>query len=83
MKKSIFSEKQERLCALLVEARNRAGFTQAELASKLQRPQSYVSKYESGERRLDVIEFIEITRVLGIPADSFLKKLSTTKWVAK
>lgn len=46
-------------------ARRTAGLTQVELALKLRRPQSFVSKYETGERRLDVIEFLEVAAVLG------------------
>ena len=42
--------------------------TQVELADLLGRPQSFVSKYERGERRLDVVEFLEIADALGIKA---------------
>jgi transcriptional regulator with XRE-family HTH domain len=55
-----------RFRALLVEARKAAGLTQQELAARLGRPQSYVSKSERGERRLDVVEFVEIALALGI-----------------
>jgi transcriptional regulator with XRE-family HTH domain len=54
-----------RLQALLADTRVEAGLSQHELAVRLGRPQSYVSKYESGERRLDVIEFIEVVEALG------------------
>ena len=50
--------------------------TQAELAKKLRRPQSFVSKYEAGERRLDMAEFVEICRMTGISAHKLVKKLS-------
>lgn len=46
----------------LVTARKDAGLTQAGLAARLGRPQSFVSKYEAGERRLDVVEFIAVAR---------------------
>ena len=49
-----------RLRELLTEARSKAGLTQLDVASRLERPQSFVSKYESGERRLDVVEFLEV-----------------------
>ncbi len=58
------------------EARDHAGLSQVELAGRLGRPQSFVSKYESGERRLDVAEFIEICEVLGTPASKIIKKLA-------
>jgi len=61
---------------LLVDARLDSGLTQAELAQRLSRPQSFVSKYERGERRLDVVEFIEIAAELGIQTDEVLKRLA-------
>ena len=56
----------EHLRKILLKARNAAGMTQAELAERLRRPQSFVSKYERGERRLDIVEFIEVASALGI-----------------
>ena len=75
MPKSIFSESQEKLQTLLREARQNAGFNQTELAEKLGRPQSFVSKYESGERRLDIIELLEVCRAMDISLSSFVKQL--------
>lgn len=46
--------------------RERAGLTQVELSQALGRPQSYVSKYETGERRLDYVEVVEICRAIGV-----------------
>ena len=65
----------ERFRALLIEARKRAGMTQVELSKKLRRPQSFVSKYENGERRLDVPEFLEVTEALGADPQRLLKAL--------
>ena len=56
----------------LREARASAGLTQAEVAFKLQRPQSFVSKCESGERRVDVVELQEFARLYKKTLDSFL-----------
>ncbi|MBN9429236.1 MAG: helix-turn-helix transcriptional regulator [Burkholderiales bacterium] len=53
------------LSRLLKEARKTARMTQQQTAAALDRPQSFVSKYEKGERQLNVIEFIEICLVLG------------------
>lgn len=61
---------------MLIDARRRAGLTQSALAARLARPQSFVSKYERGERRLDVIEFLEVSEALGVRAESFLGPLS-------
>lgn len=58
--------------ALLVEAREGAAMSQTTVAKKLSRPQSFVSKYERGERRLDMTEFIEVADVLGINIHDFM-----------
>ena len=75
MPKSTHSPAYDHFRALLVEARKDAGLTQNEVAALLQRPQSYVSKYEQGERRLDVIEFLEVAAVLRIEVGPFLNTL--------
>ena len=67
------SEADKRLRELLVEARQRADLTQAELSKRLNRPQSFVSKYERGERRLDVIEFGQVARAIGLDPLRFLR----------
>jgi ribosome-binding protein aMBF1 (putative translation factor) len=64
----------KRLRELLVAARHDTGLTQVELSFRLKRPQSFVSKYERGERRLDVIEFGEVARALGIDPMRILDK---------
>jgi len=74
MPKTIFSGEQEKLRELLREVRRSAGLNQVELAKKLKRPQSYVSKYEIGERRLDLIELREICLILGISLSVFIKR---------
>lgn len=78
MPKSVFTEGYDRFRRLLVETRKTAGLTQAELARKLNRPQSFVSKVERGERRLDVVEFFEVAQAIGIDPIEFLKKLYLT-----
>ena len=76
MPKSVRSQQYQLFCQLLIEARLKAGLTQAELAEELGRPQSFVSKLENGERRLDIVEFLEVMRALGaeFPATSRLLK---------
>jgi transcriptional regulator with XRE-family HTH domain len=59
----------------LINARQKSCLTQQDVAFRLGRPQSFVSKYESGERRLDVIEFVKVCHVLGIEPESIFKKL--------
>lgn len=75
MPKSTHTEEYDRFRLLLVEERNRAGLSQAELAERLGKPQSFVSKFERGERRLDVVEFREIARAIGIEPLRFLRKI--------
>jgi transcriptional regulator with XRE-family HTH domain len=65
MSRSLRSPEHLALCELLISARKSAGLTQAEVAARLKRPQSFVAKYEGGEWRLDVIEFIEVVRAMG------------------
>jgi transcriptional regulator with XRE-family HTH domain len=62
---SLFPEFYDRALERLVHARKTARVTQAELAEKLGRPQSFVAKYEGRERRLDVAEYIKIARAIG------------------
>ena len=64
MTSSIFTKQYGRFRELLVQYRQRSSMTQAQLAEILERRQSFVSKYESGERRLDLIEFLEIAEAL-------------------
>jgi transcriptional regulator with XRE-family HTH domain len=56
---------KEKLIAFLINTRKENDITQAQLAKKLNRPQSFVSKYETGERNLDFVEVIEVFEGLG------------------
>jgi transcriptional regulator with XRE-family HTH domain len=76
MKKSVHSKPYSVFAALLVTARKKTGMRQIELAQKLNKPQSFVSKFECGERRLDVIEFITITDALGADPLAILAEAS-------
>jgi len=73
--KSVFTGKHDRFREMLVEARKQSGLTQVHLAERLSRPQSFVSKVERGERRLDVVEFFEFAQAIGIDPFPFLKSL--------
>jgi transcriptional regulator with XRE-family HTH domain len=67
------SEPYERFRKLLAEARKKSGLSQQEVAYRLGRPQTYVSKCERGTRRMDVIEFLEISQVIGFDPIRFIK----------
>jgi len=75
MRPSLFGEQYRRLRRILVGARRAAGLTQAAVAERLGRPQSFVSKYESGERRLDVADLLLVAQALGINATSVVADL--------
>jgi transcriptional regulator with XRE-family HTH domain len=69
---SLHTRKYELFRGLLANARKGSGVTQVELAKKLNCPQSFISKYENGERRIDVSEFVEIAHALDINPNDFL-----------
>lgn len=75
MRKSLFTARQRRLQTLLIEARKAQGMTQVELARRLKRRQSFISDYERGQRRLDVIEFLDITRALKADPHAIIDRL--------
>jgi transcriptional regulator with XRE-family HTH domain len=73
--RSVFSPAYRRLCEWLIEARRTRGISQAQLADVLGRPQSFISKYERGERRLDFVELLEIAAVLRVDACDLVREL--------
>ncbi len=75
MKKRIYIAQRDRLVSLLREMRIEAGLTQTDLAARIKKDQAYVSRYESGQRRLDVLEVREICQAIGITLEEFVKKL--------
>jgi transcriptional regulator with XRE-family HTH domain len=74
VRKSIYSAEQTELLRLLREKRKGAGLSQMDLAKRLGRSQSFVSKYESGELRLDLVELRLICRTLGMSLSSFVRQ---------
>lgn len=75
MPKSIHSELDDKLREALRAARQEAGLTQTQLAERLHRPQSFVAKYEGGERRLDVVEYIEVCDAIGVDPAMIINQL--------
>jgi transcriptional regulator with XRE-family HTH domain len=76
VEKSIYSVEYRELCLVLRQLRIDAGLTQVEVAKRLDVTQSFVSKYESGERRVDVIELRHIGDALGSSVTEILERLS-------
>ena len=75
MKKNLYTQRQRILLELLRETRKEAGLRQDDVAERMGRPQSFVSKYESGERRLDILELYDVCGALGVTLNDFMKKL--------
>jgi transcriptional regulator with XRE-family HTH domain len=77
--KSLYSETYGRFLKQLREARESAGLTQEEVARRLGRPQSFVSKCESGERRVDIAELLAFCAAIRADAASFVRQLARTR----
>ncbi len=73
--KQLRSAKHRALISVIVAARDAAGLTQRQLAAKLKRSDSFVWKLEAGERQLNVLEFIEIAKVLGVKASTLMTEI--------
>ena len=76
MPKSVTSPLQKKLVAMLVEQRKKAGLRQVDLAKKMGVYQSWVTHMESGQRRIDVVELIELGRAIGFDAAEMVRRLS-------
>ncbi|STD40698.1 Predicted transcriptional regulator [Edwardsiella tarda] len=72
---SIYSYEYRLIIKMLKVRRIELKITQAQLAQVLGKPQSFVSKIESGERRLDIIEFVHIARQLSLDLNTVLEKI--------
>jgi len=72
MRKSIQHPHQAILLTLLRDTRKQAGLKQAELSDRLSKPQSFVSKYEIGERRLDLVELREVCSAMEVSFSDFI-----------
>jgi transcriptional regulator with XRE-family HTH domain len=75
LKTHLRSAKHRALIATIVNARQAAGLTQRALASKLKRSDSFVWKFEAGERQLKVLEFIELAEALDVEPEDLMREL--------
>lgn len=80
--RSLHSLHYRQFAAVLARARLDAGVSQQELAAQLRKPQSYVSKVERCERRLDVPEFIQLVRALGRDPAALLREVEQAMFAA-
>ncbi len=76
MAKPDYSAQYERFRALMIKVRKAKRLPQWELAERIGRSQSYVAKYESGKRRLDVVEFVEVAKALHVEPWRIIRRLT-------
>ena len=77
MPKTIHTERHHKLRSLLVAERKARGLTQTVIAERLGKPPSYVAKYELGERRLDVLEFLDVAAAIGFDPCNLIRSLAS------
>ena len=75
MEKSTFNKDYMLFLSHLRNTRKRAGLTQEQVAERIQQSQSFVSKCERGERRIDVLELLAFCQALGVSIDDFVLQL--------
>jgi len=75
IRRSLHSREYAKFLRVLKRMREEAGVTQVELAKRLRNTQTYVSKCERGQRRVDIIELRQFCKALGIDVPQFLKLL--------
>lgn len=72
---SVYSDEYQRVINVLKKARKEKGITQAQLAEALGKPQSFIAKVENGERRLDVVEFVHLARLVDVNISLILNEI--------
>lgn len=75
---SVYSDEYQRVIKALKKARKDKGITQTQLAEALGKPQSFIAKVENGERRLDVVEFVHLARLVDVDTTSLLEEIIPT-----
>ena len=75
MAKTLHTERHRKLRELLIARRKAAGLTQTVVAERLGKPPSYVAKYELGERRLDLLEFLDVAAAIGFDPGELIRSL--------
>lgn len=77
MPKTIFGGEHRHLVAVLVEARQASGLTQAELAARVGKDQSFVSIIERGQRRVDVLEFVALAKAMDVDPGQLFERVTS------
>lgn len=73
---SVYSEEYQLVITALKNARKARGITQAQLAEALGKPQSFIAKVENGERRLDVVEFVYLARLVELEPEYVITRVN-------
>jgi transcriptional regulator with XRE-family HTH domain len=76
LSKTIHTERQKRFCELLKARRKSADLTQTVVAERLGKPPSYVAKYEGGDRRLDMLEYLDVAAAVGFDPCGLIRALT-------
>jgi transcriptional regulator with XRE-family HTH domain len=79
LSKSLYSERWEQLLEIMKRSRKEHGLTQAQLAKILGRPQSLIAKIESGERKLDVCQFLDYVEAIGTDPVVLIQELQASQ----
>jgi transcriptional regulator with XRE-family HTH domain len=77
--KTIHSKRHKRLVELVTAERKNAGIRQVQLAKKLKKSQTWIARLEGGERRLDVIELIDLAEAIGFDAPALVAIVQQAK----
>lgn len=75
MTKTVHSEKQRKLAEIIHRQRKASGLTQTDVAERLGRHQPFIANIENGERRVDIIELIEIAEIIGLDVEDTIQQL--------
>ena len=77
--KTIYQQRYQTLIGCLISARKQAKLTQADIAHQLGKPQSYIAKIEGKDRKIDVLEYVEICEVLDLQPSEIIKIIENTQ----
>ena len=76
MPRTLGTQRHQVLRDFIVEKREKAGLTQHEVSARLQRPQSFIASIETGQRRVDVVELLDLARAIGFDPHEAVQRLS-------
>lgn len=79
MPRTLGTPRHNALRTFIVERREQAGLTQHEVSARLKRPQSFIASIETGQRRVDVVELLELAKAIGFDPHDAIRKLSRTR----